>query len=179
MTVRSRRPPRTRAGPRTCSRSCAGTAMPCGSRSQSTPTTARSSPGPPARAASAGSPYATSCCLRSSAASAPWDPLPGGVAGRQRQLLHGPRDGRLRSRHRPRAVLHARAQPAVQRHRRGVRENLQARLHSAQRRPDATALLAELDRWFEDYNEMHPHRALGMRSPRDFIRAHQLATCPV
>src|SRR5688572_19504899 len=40
-------------------------------------------------------------------------------------------------------------------------------------RPDATALLAELDRWFEDYNEMHPHRALGMRSPRDFIRAHQ------
>ena len=46
-------------------------------------------------------------------------------------------------------------------------------------RPDATALLAELDRWFEDYNEMHPHRALGMRSPRDFIRAHQLATCPV
>ena len=46
-------------------------------------------------------------------------------------------------------------------------------------RPDATALLAELDRWFEDYNEMHPHRALGMRSPREFIRAHQLATCPV
>jgi transposase InsO family protein len=46
-------------------------------------------------------------------------------------------------------------------------------------RPDATALLAELDRWFEDHNEMHPHRARGMRSPRDFIRAHQRATCPV
>jgi putative transposase len=46
-------------------------------------------------------------------------------------------------------------------------------------RPDATALLTELDRWFEDYNEMHPHRALGMRSPRQFIRAHQPATCPV
>jgi transposase InsO family protein len=46
-------------------------------------------------------------------------------------------------------------------------------------RPDATAVLADLDRWFEDYNEMHPHRALGMRSPRQFIRAHQPATCPV
>jgi putative transposase len=45
--------------------------------------------------------------------------------------------------------------------------------------PDATAVLADLDRWFEDYNEMHPHRALGMRSPRQFIRAHQPATCPV
>jgi transposase InsO family protein len=41
-------------------------------------------------------------------------------------------------------------------------------------RPDA----AELDSWFEDYHEMHPHRALGMRSPRQFIRAHQPATCP-
>jgi putative transposase len=46
-------------------------------------------------------------------------------------------------------------------------------------RPDAAAVMAELDRWFEDYNEMHPHRALGMRSPRQFIRAHQPATCPV
>jgi len=46
-------------------------------------------------------------------------------------------------------------------------------------RPDATAVMAELDRWFEDYNEMHPHRALGMHSPRQFIRAHQLASCPV
>jgi putative transposase len=46
-------------------------------------------------------------------------------------------------------------------------------------RPDAAAVLAQLDRWFEDSNEMHPHRALGMRSPRQFIRAHQPATCPV
>jgi putative transposase len=46
-------------------------------------------------------------------------------------------------------------------------------------RPDATAVLAELDRLFEDYNEMHPHRALGMRSPRQFSRAHQPATFPV
>jgi transposase InsO family protein len=50
------------------------------------------------------------------------------------------------------------------------------RLHA---RPDAAAVMAELDRWFEDYNEMHPHRALGMRSPRQFIRAQQPATCPV
>jgi putative transposase len=39
-------------------------------------------------------------------------------------------------------------------------------------KPDAAAVLAQLDRWFENYNEMHPHRALGMRSPRQFIRAH-------
>jgi putative transposase len=46
-------------------------------------------------------------------------------------------------------------------------------------RPDAATVMAALDAWFEDYNEMHPHRALGMRSPPQFIRAHQPATCPV
>jgi transposase InsO family protein len=46
-------------------------------------------------------------------------------------------------------------------------------------RPDAATVMAALDSWFEDYNEMHPHRALGMRSPRQFIRACQPATCPV
>jgi hypothetical protein len=40
-------------------------------------------------------------------------------------------------------------------------------------RSDAPTVMAALDRWFEDYNEMHPHRALGMRSPRQFLRAHQ------
>jgi putative transposase len=44
---------------------------------------------------------------------------------------------------------------------------------------DAAAVMAALDAWFEDYNEMHPHRALGMRSPRQFFRAHQPAACPV
>jgi hypothetical protein len=29
-----------------------------------------------------------------------------------------------------------------------------------------------------DYSEIHPHRALGMRSPRQFLRAHQPAACP-
>ena len=46
-------------------------------------------------------------------------------------------------------------------------------------RPDAAAVMAQLDPWFEDYNAMHLHRALGMHSPRQFIRAHQPATCPV
>ena len=45
-------------------------------------------------------------------------------------------------------------------------------------RPDAASVMARLDSWFEDYNEMHPHRALGMRSPRQFIWAHQPAACP-
>lgn len=38
-------------------------------------------------------------------------------------------------------------------------------------RPDALTVLAQLDRWFEDYNEMHPHKGLRMRSPREFIQA--------
>ena len=57
-----------------------------------------------------------------------------------------------------------------------------ARTRARSRPPPRTGAglrMAELDRWFEDYNEMHPHRALGMRSPRQFIRAHQPATCRV
>jgi len=37
--------------------------------------------------------------------------------------------------------------------------------------PDADSVLAALHRWFEDYNENHPHSGLKWRSPRDFIRA--------
>ena len=47
-------------------------------------------------------------------------------------------------------------------------------------RPDATTVLASLDAWFEDYNNSHPHRALKMLSPREFIQANSLlAACPV
>jgi putative transposase len=44
-------------------------------------------------------------------------------------------------------------------------------------RPDARTVLARLPTWFEDYNDNHPHKALGYRSPREFIRAG-LATAP-
>mgnify|MGYP002781226543 CR=1 FL=1 len=33
---------------------------------------------------------------------------------------------------------------------------------------DAESLLAALPRWFDDYNDHHPHRGLAMRSPREF-----------
>jgi putative transposase len=33
---------------------------------------------------------------------------------------------------------------------------------------DAESVLRELAAWFEDYNEHHPHRGLGMKSPREF-----------
>ena len=46
-------------------------------------------------------------------------------------------------------------------------------------RPDAATVMAALDRWFDDYNEMDPHRARRARSPRQFIRAHQPAACSV
>lgn len=37
--------------------------------------------------------------------------------------------------------------------------------------PDAQTVLQSLSAWFTHYNEVHPHRALGYRSPRQFIRA--------
>jgi transposase InsO family protein len=46
-------------------------------------------------------------------------------------------------------------------------------------RPDAQTVLSQLPRWFEDYNESHPHKALRLKSPREFIRGYQPATCPV
>jgi transposase InsO family protein len=48
-------------------------------------------------------------------------------------------------------------------------------------RPDAQSVLAQLPRWFEDYSDNHPHKALRMKSPREFIRSfHQpAANCPV
>jgi transposase InsO family protein len=52
-----------------------------------------------------------------------------------------------------------------------------ARIHP---RPDAAAVLQQLPAWIEDYNEVHPHKGLQMRSPREFIRAQsQPAWCPV
>ena len=45
--------------------------------------------------------------------------------------------------------------------------------------PDAAAVLAKLDGWFKDYNTIHPHSSLGMRSPLEFIHANSsLAACP-
>jgi putative transposase len=35
-------------------------------------------------------------------------------------------------------------------------------------KPDAASVLSQLDSWFEHYNGVHPHKALGYRSPREF-----------
>jgi transposase InsO family protein len=48
-------------------------------------------------------------------------------------------------------------------------------------RPDAISALQRLAKWIEDYNTIHPHSGLRVRSPREFIAA-QSATqtaCPV
>jgi putative transposase len=37
-------------------------------------------------------------------------------------------------------------------------------------RPDAAAVLRQLGSWFAHYNTVHPHKALGYRSPREFRR---------
>lgn len=36
---------------------------------------------------------------------------------------------------------------------------------------DAATVMRQLPAWFEHYNTVHPHRALGYRSPREFIRS--------
>lgn len=35
--------------------------------------------------------------------------------------------------------------------------------------PDARSVISQLPSWFDHYNELHPHKALGYRSPREFI----------
>jgi two-component system sensor kinase FixL len=39
--------------------------------------------------------------------------------------------------------------------------------------PDASTVLENLPLWFEHYNSLHPHKALGYRSPREFIASRQ------
>jgi putative transposase len=35
----------------------------------------------------------------------------------------------------------------------------------------AEAVMQQLQKWFKDYNEVHPHKALRMKSPRELRRA--------
>lgn len=42
-------------------------------------------------------------------------------------------------------------------------------------RPSPASVIEQLPAWFDHYNTVHPHRALGYRSPREFI-AHQTET---
>jgi putative transposase len=37
-------------------------------------------------------------------------------------------------------------------------------------RPDAETVMRQLPAWLAHYNEVHPHKALGYRSPREFIK---------
>jgi transposase InsO family protein len=39
------------------------------------------------------------------------------------------------------------------------------------RLPSAAEVIAQVPAWFADYNEIHPHKGLGMRSPREYRRA--------
>jgi putative transposase len=36
-------------------------------------------------------------------------------------------------------------------------------------KPDARSVIDQLPIWLDHYNEVHPHRALGYRSPCEFI----------
>jgi putative transposase len=43
-------------------------------------------------------------------------------------------------------------------------------------KPDAATVIRSLPSWFEHYNALHPHRALGYRSPREFIALNASST---
>jgi transposase InsO family protein len=44
----------------------------------------------------------------------------------------------------------------------------------------AEQALEQLPVWFEDYNEVHPHKGLKMRSPREYRKSLTAASeCPV
>lgn len=45
--------------------------------------------------------------------------------------------------------------------------------------PDAATVLAQLDRWFDDDNNLHLHKGLKMRSSRNFIHAQLGAGFPI
>jgi putative transposase len=42
-------------------------------------------------------------------------------------------------------------------------------------KPDAETVMRSLPGWFDHYNDLHPHRALGYRSPREFIAQSAVA----
>lgn len=48
-------------------------------------------------------------------------------------------------------------------------------------RPDAISVLQQIPAWFENYNTIHPHSGLRMRSPREFIAQQPTnqAACPL
>lgn len=41
--------------------------------------------------------------------------------------------------------------------------------------PSAAEVMNSLSKWFELYNEFAPHKALNMRSPREYLRSRQVA----
>lgn len=41
--------------------------------------------------------------------------------------------------------------------------------------PDGRTVMANLPLWFEHYHDLHPHKALDYRSPREFIASRQPA----
>lgn len=34
--------------------------------------------------------------------------------------------------------------------------------------PDAVSVMEKMAEWMEDYNDLHPHKGLNMKSPREY-----------
>ena len=37
--------------------------------------------------------------------------------------------------------------------------------------PDAVSVMDKMAEWIEDYNNLHPHKGLNMKSPREYLDA--------
>ncbi len=61
------------------------------------------------------------------------------------------------------------SQPSVQRMAEAFVKTFKRDYVSVNPIPDAETAIAQLPLWFELYNTLHPHKALGYRSPREFL----------
>ncbi len=61
------------------------------------------------------------------------------------------------------------SQPSVQRMAEAFVKTFKRDYVSVNPVPDAETVIAQLPSWFEHYNTLQPHNALGYRSPREFL----------
>ena len=80
----------------------------------------------------------------------------------------GARDPEAGARHRPGAANDADESPLSNGMAEAFVKTLKRDYARVSHRPDAASVLGQLDSWFEHYNSVHPHKALGFRSPREF-----------
>ena len=91
------------------------------------------------------------------------------MADRQRLLLCLWRNTQVRPRDRLRADDDSRGKSAINGMAEAFVRTIKRDYVRVNPTPDAQTVMRSLPKWFDHYNQLHPHRALGYRSPREFI----------